>query len=124
TTSVNVTGNMVHLQLKNRTRGYTFDKRVYVNSLDLSSAEWIAEAPSSCSRFTCNPLPLANFGSVSISRIAAIGASPAIGATHPGTITDPAWTAVPIQLVPRAKTGFFPGPDRGFVTFDPTAGTP
>jgi hypothetical protein len=120
TTSVNVTGNTVLLQLKDRTRGVTFTKRATVGAPDVSSAEWIAEAPSSCSDFRCNPLPLANFGSVTFSRIAVRD-----GTGHPGTLTDPAWTLNPIQLVPQAHGGygFYPGPDRGYVTYASTAGT-
>ena len=117
TASVNVSGDTVLLQIKNRTRGTVFTKRVTTSGIDLTSAEWIAEAPSSCTRFSCTPVPLANFGSVGFSRIATIGN------THPGTLIDPTWTAVPIQLVPRASGGFFPGPDRGFVTQNSTAGT-
>jgi hypothetical protein len=120
TTSVNVTGNSVLLQLKDRTRGVTFTKRATVNAPDLSSAEWIAEAPSSCSDYRCNPLPLANFGTVTFSRIAARDST-----GHPGTLNDPAWTLNSIQLVPQTRGGFgfFPGPDRGYVTYASTAGT-
>jgi hypothetical protein len=117
TTSVNVTGNTVLLQMKNRTRGTVFTKRVTTSAVDVTSAEWVAEAPSTCSRFSCTPVPLANFGTVAFSRAATIGNG------HPGTITDPAWNAVPIQLVPRSRNSFFPGPDRGFVTDSSTAGT-
>jgi hypothetical protein len=117
TTSVNVSGNSVLFQLKNRTRGTVFTKRVTADRLDLTSAEWIAEAPSLCLGSECITVPLANFGSVSFSRIATIGNG------HPGTLTDPSWTAVPIQLVPRAQGAFVRGFDRRFVTEDSTAGT-
>jgi hypothetical protein len=119
TTSVNVTGNTVLLQIKDRTRGTVFTKRATTSTIDLTSAEWIAEAPSSCSRSSdCTPLPLANFGSVGFSHIATIGNG------HPGTLTDPTWTAVPIQLVPRTRGGgFYPGQNRGYVTQNSTAGT-
>jgi hypothetical protein len=119
TTSVNVSGNTVVLQLKNRTRHTTATKRAAVGAPDVRSAEWIAEAPSSCTNFRCDPLPLANFGSVTFSRVATIGNG------HPGTLTDPTWTAQPIQLVPQGHGGFgfYPGPDRGYVTYGSTAGT-
>ena len=39
-----------------------------------SSAEWIAEAPSSCS-FTCTVLPLANFGTANGATIGSYGSS-------------------------------------------------
>ena len=117
TTSVNVSGDTVLLQLKNRTLRTVFTKRVTTSNIDLSSAEWITEAPSNCSRFACTPVPLSNFGTVTFSRIATIGNG------HPGTLTDPAWFATPIQLVPHAGGGFFPGPDRGFFSQSSTAGT-
>jgi hypothetical protein len=123
TVSVNVSGSTVLLQMKNRTRGTTFTKRLTANNLDLTSAEWIAEAPSSCDRDgNCSPVPLANFGNVSFSRIATKGTL-SDATVHPGTLTDPAWTAVPIQLVPDSRRGgFFPG-ERGLVTRNSTAGT-
>jgi hypothetical protein len=121
TTSVNVKGNVVTLQLINRTRNVRFTKVVAVNAPDLSSAEWIAEAPSSCSDFACRPIPLTNFGSVAFSKIAMKGN--VSGTDHPGTLTDPAWSVVPIQLVPRARGGFFPGQDHGVNQSDSTAGT-
>jgi hypothetical protein len=117
TASVNVSGNLVWLQLKNRTTGAVFNKKVSINAPDISSAEWIAEAPSSCSGFSCRPVPLANFGSVSFTKIATTGNG------HPGTLTDPTWIAAPIQLVPRARSGFFPGDERGLVQTVSTAGT-
>jgi len=100
TTSVNVDGTTVLLQIKNRTRRTSFTTRVDVESPDLSSAEWIAEAPSLCtSTNSCRPVALANFGTVSFSRAAAIGS------THPGTISDPVFGATMVQLVPDAGQG-------------------
>jgi hypothetical protein len=117
TTSVNVSGSVVWLQLKNRTTGARFDKKVTAGALDTSSAEWVAEAPSSCSGLACRPLPLANFGRLAFSRIATIGDG------HPGTLTDTAWSNVPIQLVPHSGSGFFPGDERGLIQFGSSAGT-
>ena len=48
TTSVNVNGTTVLVQIKNRTRKTSFTKALQVAVPDLSSAEWIAEAPSAC----------------------------------------------------------------------------
>jgi len=120
TSSVNVSGNRVVLQLKNRTLGVTFTKRATINAPDISSAEWIAEAPSSCSSYNCDPLPLANFGSVTF---AAIAARDSTG--HAGRLTDPAWTLNSIQLVPQAhnSVGFGFGADRGYARYTSTAGT-
>jgi hypothetical protein len=96
TASVNMQSGGVLVQIKNRTRRTSFTRLVPVAAPDVSSAEWIAEAPSTCNETLtqCRTLPLANFGVVSFSRIAAIANS------HPGTITDTAWAAEAISLVP------------------------
>ena len=117
TASVNASNGVIWMQLKNRTTGVSFDKRVPVSNPDLSSAEWIVEAPSSCSSFSCRPVPLTNFGSVAFTKIAAIGNG------HPGTVTDPTWTNTAIQLVPRTRFGFFPGSERGVIQTGSSAGT-
>jgi hypothetical protein len=101
TTSVNVRGRRVLFQIKNRTRKTSFTRPLKVASPDLSSAEWIAEAPAECnSADRCRVVPLANFGSVTFTRAAAIANS------HPGTINDPTWANEAISLVPQGS-GFF-----------------
>ena len=107
TTSVNITGsNTVLVQVKNRTRKTSFTKSLTLEDPDLSSAEWIAEAPSACNGHRCVTLPLANFGSAEFSKIAAIGNG--IG----GTLTaNPGWTTTAISLVADDRHGFFPGPE-------------
>ena len=109
TTSVNVVngGSSVMLQVKNRSRSKTFTTTLPFASVDSSSAEWVAEAPSACNQFRCRQLSLPNFGSVQFTKVAALGNS--IG----GTLTsNPGWTATSISLVPTQSSGFFPGPDR------------
>jgi hypothetical protein len=96
TTSVNVSGTSVLVQIKNRTRKTSFTHALTVTAPDLTSAEWVAEAPSSCDPAgRCTVLPLANFGSVNFTRAATIASA------HPGTISDPTWANVPITLVPE-----------------------
>jgi len=113
TTSVNIlpatttTPTTVELQVINRTRGWRFTTKQVPSALDTSSAEWIIEAPSDCSGYSCRPVPLANFGTTTIGKIAAIGDG------QPGTLTNPAWTEYPIQLVPTTRAhGYYPGADR------------
>jgi Peptidase A4 family len=48
TASVKVNGSQVSLQIRNLTRRTKFTKELRVTATDVSSAEWIAEAPSSC----------------------------------------------------------------------------
>jgi hypothetical protein len=102
TTSVNVNDTTVLVQIKNRTRRTSFTKALQVAAPDLTSAEWIAEAPSACSSVgRCTILPLANFGTVNFTRAAAIASS------HPGTLTDPTWATDDIRLVPQSPNRFF-----------------
>jgi hypothetical protein len=97
TTSVNVSGTNVLVQVKDRSRKTSFTKTLTTAAPDLSSAEWIAEAPSACTATgQCRVLPLSDFGSVTFTRIAAIGSG------HPGTITDPFWESSLIRLVPES----------------------
>jgi peptidase A4-like protein len=96
TTSVNVNDTNVLIQIKNRTRKTVFTKSLTMDAPDLTSAEWVAEAPSSCDAagVRCTVLPLANFGKVTFTKAASIASA------HPGTITDPTWSRVSIKLVP------------------------
>ena len=68
--------------------------------LDVTSAEWIVEAPASCDATGCQTLPLANFGSASFTRARATS----IGA-HRGTIADPAWATTAMTLSADANLG-------------------
>jgi len=98
TTSVVVNGTDVLVQVKDRTRRTSFTKHFQVAAPDVSSAEWIAEAPSACSRLgDCTVLPLANFGTVGFTNIAATANA------HAGTLTDATWAAASISLVPRSS---------------------
>jgi peptidase A4-like protein len=90
---VGVTGNTVTVLLSNQTTGQATTRTLTMNNPDTSSAEWIAEAPSSCDQTgNCQPLPLTNFGTVTFS-----GAS-ATANGHTGTISDSAWSAAAVQL--------------------------
>jgi hypothetical protein len=61
--------NHVTVALTDRTRHERFHKRMLDRHMDLSSAEWIAEAPSECMGVSrCSVLPLADFGAVNFMR--------------------------------------------------------
>jgi Peptidase A4 family len=93
--SVSVKGTKVTLQIRNLTRKTKFTKTLRMSAPDLSSAEWVAEAPSACNSFgRCDQLPLSNFGSIAFTRASATANG------HTGAITDSAWGSTPIQLVP------------------------
>jgi hypothetical protein len=95
TASVGVTGSTVSVRIANTTRGTVFTKTLTMPvTPDVASAEWIAEAPSTCtSSGSCTPLPLANFGSASFTSATATTAD-----GHTGTISDPAWAATAVTL--------------------------
>ncbi len=105
TAAVLVQGQTISFSLRDITRHERFSKvMTTTQDLDVSSAEWIAEAPSDCGAFDrCRVIPLTNFGTVTFSKAAAIGND------HPGTILDGAWTASPIELIASedSAVGFF-----------------
>ena len=92
--SVSVAGSQVTIRFADLTRGSSITRRLRMRSPDVTSAEWIAEAPSGCDGGgTCRPLPLADFGQVGF-----IGASATTIAGHAGAIADPAWSTTQITL--------------------------
>jgi len=108
---VTVTGRRVGISLADLTRHTSFSKVVPARVLDLSSAEWIVEAPSYCLRHgRCATLPLADFGSTTFD-----GAAVESTGGHLGAISDPRWRSARIRLVPRtagyvsSQFGFGPG---------------
>jgi hypothetical protein len=67
TAHVAVSGDTVTVSISDLTRHATFSKRLRMSSPTVSSAEWIAEAPSRClssASRDCHILSLADFGSV------------------------------------------------------------
>ena len=91
--SVEVEGNAVTVALKDDTTGKGVTKNLTTQNIDVSSAEWVAEAPSACdSESGCQPVTLANFGQVAITNASATAAD------HSGTISDPQWSGSPLQL--------------------------
>ena len=93
--SVGVTGQTVSIRIANTTRHTVFTRTLTMSSPapDVSSAEWIAEAPSSCSSYGgCRPLPLTNFGTATFTSASVTGSG------HTGTISDPAWAATAVSL--------------------------
>src|SRR4029077_20035320 len=91
--AVTVTGRIVRMRLRNLTRHTVVNKKLTMAAPDLTSAEWVAEAPSSCPRSgRCSVLPLADSAPVDFLQPAATGSRLS------GLIPDPAWTATAITL--------------------------
>jgi Peptidase A4 family len=92
TAQVSTHGGTVAFTLRNATTDEAFSTEATADlDLDLSSAEWIAEAPSFC-LYRCTTLPLANFGTLTFTT-----ATARIGA-HTGTIDDSTWIHQPIRI--------------------------
>ncbi len=97
--TVVVSGHRVVLTLDDATRGRVFTKTLNAPAIDISSAEWIVEAPSNClGGGGCNVLPLANFGSAGFTGAVARQVS-----GHSGSISDSAWGATRIALSPSGR---------------------
>ena len=91
--AVAVSKRTVSIRLRNVTTNRLFAKKLKMRRPDVSSAEWIAEAPTGCDYTgSCSTLPLTNFGTVAFSH----GSASARG--HRGRISDPKWASTSIEL--------------------------
>lgn len=105
--SVAVRGAYVTMRVTDATTGRSVTRRLHFAHSDLSSAEWIAEAPSNCAH-VCSALPLTDFGTVGFT-----GATAQTANGDVGSISSPYWSAHPIALNERDTaigTGRFFGP--------------
>lgn len=94
--TVTVVGRRVTMRLANTTRHVAFTRTLTAQAVDVTSAEWVLEAPATCastSAASCSVLPLAPFGTSAFS-----GARATTTGGHRGTISDPRWSAVAIAL--------------------------
>jgi hypothetical protein len=114
---VTVEGTSVTVALADATTGASFTKTLQMSNPDVSSAEWIAEAPSTCQEgvSSCTPLALADFGTVTFTNASATTAS-----GHTGTISDPDWSTAALTLSPGSSSSGFGGAD--FASQESSAG--
>lgn len=97
--TVTVTGHRVVVELENLTSHHSFRRVLHSAAIDVSSAEWIVEAPSECvSQFACQALPLADFGSMTFDSASAIASN-----GRSGTIAGGDWARTKIKLTPGAQ---------------------
>jgi hypothetical protein len=90
---VTVNGTNITVSVSDDTTGDSATKTLQMSNPDVSSAEWIAEAPSQCDGSgACQPLPLADFGKVNFTNASATANG------HIGTISDPSWSTSPVSL--------------------------
>jgi hypothetical protein len=96
---VAVSGHRVQISLYDRTRKRGFRRTLFTSFIDVSSAEWIVEAPSQClGSKICESLPLANFGSATFTSAFVHTANGRVG-----SISDPRWGITEIKLVPDGR---------------------
>ena len=99
--SVDVRGKRVTLKLSNLTRGTNYKKTSNMAAPDVSSAEWIVEAPSGCnSSGSCQQLPLGDFGTIQFTHARATTL-----AGHSGGIGNSAWSATKLNLSQSGSSG-------------------
>jgi hypothetical protein len=89
---VSVAGHTVTLRLRDASTGVHIVKRERTRNVDVSSAEWIVEAPSLCEG-KCQTLTLTDFGGVSFT-----SASAKTRAGHRGSIDTAGWSATRLIL--------------------------
>ncbi len=105
TATVTVSGHQVSLKLTDLTRHRSFSRTIADATLDLSSAEWIVEAPSECDgNYNCQTLALADFGSATFS-----GAHVITSTGYKGSIVNRKWVTNRITLAAGGRR-FIGGP--------------
>ncbi len=99
TARVTLTGHQVTVVLDDETSRRSFHKTLHAATVDATSAEWIAEAPSECiGADQCQTLPLANFGSASFTMARARSTT-----GRAGSIFDRAWAWTKLRLLPGGR---------------------
>jgi hypothetical protein len=111
---VSVSGHKVTLAINDETTHKSVVKTLHASSIDISSAEWITEAPSECSSATdCETLPLADFGSTSFETADAWTTK-----GRKGSISNHAWNRTKITLIASGQrfVGYNSGDTSGIAT--------
>ena len=97
--SVTVTGHKVTIELWDATTNKSVTKTIRAPAVDVSSAEWIAEAPSDCvSVNSCVTLPLADFGSASF-----VFAGAQVSGARVSPLSSSSWRLTKITLEPGQR---------------------
>jgi hypothetical protein len=93
--TVQVIGTTVRLRVENLSRHWSVTRIISSLIPDLSTAEWIVEAPQTCPGNFCRRTTLAAFGSLLFTEVSL--ATPSTS----GGLADQTWAASAISLVPR-----------------------
>jgi peptidase A4-like protein len=114
--TVSVSGTNVTVSMTDETTGQSTTKSLQMDNPDVSSAEWIAEAPSACDGSgSCQTLPLSDFGSVQFTSATATANG------HTGTISDPNWSSQPVELGSSGISDVSYGPGSGASGANPSS---
>ncbi|HEY1834006.1 MAG TPA: G1 family glutamic endopeptidase, partial [Solirubrobacteraceae bacterium] len=97
--TLSVAGHQVTLRLRDASTGQHLVKRLRMKRVDVSSAEWIVEAPSRCEA-KCQTLALTDFGSASFT-----GAAAKTRDGHTGSLGDAAWSTTRLILRQNTSAG-------------------
>jgi Peptidase A4 family len=94
---IGTNGTTTTLAIRNVTTGKSLSIQTPTPQFELSSAEWIAEAPSVCLIY-CAPLRLANFGTVTFRGASASSRSDSVQALRSGLLLHPMAAGEPRRL--------------------------
>ena len=107
--STTVAGHWVTFHFRDLTTGARFSTTRHASATDVSTAEWIVEAPSSCSASgACSALPLARISPVQFASATAISGTrsrPAGEATWSNTTIELKQASVSLPTNPEVQTG-------------------
>jgi peptidase A4-like protein len=114
--SVRSSGGAVAVSIANVTTHHAFHKTFHPAGLDITSAEWILEAPSACifGSSACETLPLTDFGQAAFQHARAQATT-----GHVGTISSSAWHRTKINLTAQGQV--FSGDRPGITTLGASA---
>jgi hypothetical protein len=99
--SVTVRRHDVTLRIRDLTTGARFSALRRTRFIDISSAEWIVEAPSTClGGSSCATLPLTDFGTTTFTAATATAGGRTAEAAGPG------WSTAALELRQTARGGF------------------
>jgi hypothetical protein len=98
---VTVRGRHATLRLRDLTTGTRYSTTRHLSNVDVSTADWIVEAPSGCDSGGCRTLELTNFGTVAFTNATATAAG------HTGPVGEAGWPTT--QLIMRQDVGGAPG---------------
>ncbi|MCW3033665.1 MAG: hypothetical protein JWM60_2010 [Solirubrobacterales bacterium] len=114
--SVTVRGRNATLRLSDLTTGKRYWTTRRLSSIDVSTADWIVEAPSGCdSGGSCRTLNLTNFGSVAFTNATATSAG------HTGPLGDSRWPTVQLLLRQGGPSGTTASSSSAIVSATPSA---